>query len=384
MMKKIKYGMIGGGIGAFIGDAHRRAARLCNDFELVGGVFDVDYERSKEFAQQQGIDLKCCYENIDLMIAAELQLPIEQRMKMVSIVTPNTLHYPFAKKLLMNGFNVVCEKPMTMSVEEAIELEELVMKTQLTFVLTHTYTGYPMVRQMRELIQNGTIGTVQRVDAQYYQGWVNAIIHSTDNRIANFWKLDPAQNGISGCMGDIGVHAFNLLEYTTGRKVKELLSDLNTIKDEVKLDVDGTVLLRFDNNLKGVIRASQICTGEENDITLGIYGSKGSLKWGQENPNYLYHHAFNEPMRTYKPAHTYNGELAEASHTMKAGHPEGYYEALANIYKGAGRSIRGEEVKQGEYPTVHDGVRGMKFVHAVVKSNETGNRWVQINEEEEN
>ena len=377
-MKKIKYGMIGGGNGAFIGDAHRRAARLCNDFDLVGGVFDIDYEQSKKFAQQQEINLHRCYETIDLLISSELQLPVDQRMEMVSIVTPNTLHYPFAKKLLINGFNVVCEKPMTITVEEALELEDLVVKNHLTFVLTHTYTGYPMVRQMRELIANGSIGTVQRVDAQYYQGWVNTIIHSTDNRIANFWKLDPAQNGISGCMGDIGVHAFNLIEYTTGLQVKELLSDLNTVKEEIKLDVDGTVLLRFNNNQKGVIRASQICTGEENDITLGIYGSKGSLKWGQENPNYLYMHALNEPIRTYKPAHIYNGDLAEASHTMKAGHPEGYYEAMANIYKGAGRTIRGEEIKHGEYPTVHDGVRGMKFIHAVVKSHKTGNIWITI------
>jgi predicted dehydrogenase len=380
-MKKIKYGMIGGGIGAFIGDAHRRASRLCHDFELVGGVFDIDYEKSKEFARLEGIEIHRCYENIDLLVTAELLLPVEHRMEMVVIVTPNALHYPFAKKLLSNRFNVVCEKPMTVTVEEALDLENLVNANRLTFALTHTYTGYPMVRQMRWLIEQGSIGTVQRVDAQYYQGWVNSIIHSTENRIAKFWKLDPAQNGVSGCLGDIGVHAFNLIEYSTGLKVKELLSDLNTVKEDMKLDVDGTVLLRLDNNLKGVIRASQVCAGEENNLAIGVYGSTGSLKWSQENPNYLYLLSSSEPIKIYKPAHVYNGEFAEGSHTMKAGHPEGYYEALANIYKGVSRSIRGEKVKQGEYPTVHDGVRGMKFIHAVVKSHQKGNIWIKINED---
>jgi predicted dehydrogenase len=380
-MKNIKYGMIGGGLGAFIGDAHRRAARLCNDFELVGGVFDVDYEKSKEFALQQGIDLNRCYEDIDLLVTSELLIPAEERMAMVVIVTPNALHYPFAKNLLCNGFHVVCEKPMTLTVEEALDLENLVSENHLTFALTHTYTGYPMVRQMRELIGQGTIGTVQRVDAQYYQGWVNSIIHSFDNRITKFWKLDPEQNGVSGCLGDIGVHAFNLIEYVTGMKVKELLSDLNSVKEDIRLDVDGTVLLRFDNNLKGVIRASQVCAGEENNLAIGVYGSTGSLKWSQENPNYLYLLSSSEPIKIYKPAHAYNGEFTEVSHTMKAGHPEGYYEALANIYKGVSRSIRGEEIKKGEFPTVHDGVRGMKFIHAVVKSHQTGNTWIKIMED---
>ena len=191
-MKKIKYGMIGGGIGAFIGDAHRRAARLCNDFELVGGVFDVNYERSREFAMQQGVDLDRCYEAVDLLIAGELQLPQEQRMQLVSIVTPNTLHFPFAQKLLSNGFHVVCEKPMTITVEEALELERLVNHHRLTFVLTHTYTGYPMIRQMRELIAQDQIGVIQRVDAQYYQGWVNGIIHST--RQPHFEILEARSN----------------------------------------------------------------------------------------------------------------------------------------------------------------------------------------------
>ncbi|MFO7621470.1 MAG: Gfo/Idh/MocA family oxidoreductase [Bacteroidales bacterium] len=377
-MNKLKLGMIGGGLGAFIGDAHRRASRICNDYELVGGVFDVDYEKSKEFARNEGIDLLRCYESVDDLIKSELQLPAGKRMEVVAIVTPNALHYPFAKKLLANGFHLVCEKPMTMTVEEALDLEKLVAEKGLTFALTHTYTGYPMVRQMRDIIATGALGTIQRIDAQYYQGWINSIIHGTGSRITGVWRLDPKHAGVSSCMGDIGVHAFNLIEYTTGLEVKEVLSDLNPVKENIELDLDGTVLLRFGKNLKGVIRASQVCGGEENCITIAVYGSKASLKWAQEDPNYLYMLSDSEPTKIFKPAHGYNDRFAEESHTMPAGHPEGIYEALANIYKGAAKSIRGESFIPGEFPTVHDGVRGMQFIHSVVKSNTDGNVWVKV------
>ena len=377
-MRKIKMGMIGGGIGAFIGDAHRRASRICNDFELVGGVFDADYEKSRQFAIQDGLDLRRCYENVDSLIKAELELPADQRMQAVSIVTPNVLHYEFAKKLLSHNFHVVCEKPMTMTVEEALDLEETVNKTALTFSLTHTYTGYPMVRQMRDLIAQGVLGTIQRIDAQYYQGWINSIIHGSGSRITGVWRLEPENAGVSSCMGDIGVHAFNLIEYTTGLEVQQVLSDLSTVKEGVKLDLDGTVLLRFKNGLKGVIRSSQVAAGEENNLAIGVYGSKASLKWEQENPNYLYMLSDSEPTKVFKPAHTYNSESAEAAHTMPSGHPEGIYEALANIYKGTAKSIRGESFDPGEYPTVHDGVRGMKFIHSVVDSSRNGNIWVNL------
>jgi predicted dehydrogenase len=377
-MKKKKMGMIGGGIGAFIGDAHRRASRICNDYELVGGVFDVDYEKSKQFAKDEGIAPERCYESVDALIKAEKALPADKRMEVVSIVTPNALHYPFAKSLLNAGFHLVCEKPMTMTVEEAVELEEIVKKTKLTFALTHTYTGYPMVRQMRDLIAKGVLGTIQRIDAQYYQGWINSIIHGTGSRITGVWRLDPKHAGASSCMGDIGVHAFNLIEYTTGLEIKEVLSDLSPVKEGIALDLDGTVLLRFGDKLKGVIRASQVCGGEENCITIAVYGSKASLKWAQENPNYLYMLSDSEPTKVFKPAHGYNEQLAESSHTMPSGHPEGIYEALANIYKGAAKSIRGEKFNPGEFPTVHDGVRGMKFIHSVVDSNKKGNVWLKV------
>jgi predicted dehydrogenase len=368
-------GMIGGGFGAFIGDAHRRGSRICNDFELLGGVFDVDYIKSREFAIREGISAERCYENVESMIKAELALPAEKRMEMVTIVTPNNLHHPFAKMLLMNGFHVMCEKPMTMSVAEAVELEELVKKHKLTFALTHTYTGYPMVRQMRKMISSGVLGAIQRIDAQYYQGWVNSIIHGSDSRITGVWRFDPVQSGASSCMGDIGVHAFNLIEYTTGLEIKQVLSDLSNVKEGFKMDLDGTVMLRFDKGLKGVIRSCQVATGEENNLCIAVYGSKASLKWGQENPNYLYMLSDSDPVKVFKPAHGYNDEFAEKSHTMPSGHPEGIYEAIANLYKGMAKSIRGQEFMPGEFPTVHDGVRGMKFIHAVVNSNKKGNTW---------
>ena len=377
-MKKIKYGMIGGGTGAFIGDTHRKASRICNDYELVCGVFDVDYNRSREFAKKEGIDGSRCYESVEAMIKGEKNRPEGERMEACSIVTPNYLHFPFAKMLLENGIHVMCEKPMTMTVAEAEELESIVKKTKLTFALTHTYTGYPMVRQMREMIKEGILGTIQRVDAQYYQGWVNSIIHGTDSRITGVWRFDSAQSGVSSCMGDIGVHAFNMVEYTTGLEIKEVLSDLNNIKEGFKLDLDGTVMIRFANGLKGVIRSTQVAAGEENAHTIAVYGSKASLKWGQENPNYLYLLSDSEPIKVLKPAHSYNSEFAESSHTMPCGHPEGIYEAVANIYKGMAKSIRGQKFHPGEFPTVYDGVRGMKFIHAVVNSNKNGNTWIKL------
>lgn len=371
-------GMIGGGAGAFFGDAHRRASRICNDFELVGGIFSSDYKKSLKFALKEGINPDRCYKNISALISEELSLPEKERMKVVAIITPNAFHFQYAKKLLISGFNIVCEKPMTMTVKEAVDLERLVESKKLTFALTHTYTGYPMVRQMRELISGGIIGKIQRIDGQYYQGWVNSLIHGTDSRIKGVWRLDPKQAGESSCMGDIGVHAFNLIEYVTGLKVKEVLSDLSQVKEGVKLDLDGTVLLRFSKNLKGVLRASQVCAGLENDIIISIYGSKASLRWNQENPNYLYLFSDSEPVKVFKPAHIYNGKLTEESHTMPAGHPEGIYEALANIYKGVAKSIRGQKFNIAEFPTVHDGVRGMKFIHAAVSSSARGNIWVKV------
>ncbi len=374
-MKKIRLGMMGGGIGAFIGDAHRRAARICNDFELIGGVFSTDYQKGKQFADLENILPERCYPTLDAFVKGELTRPLNERIEAVSIVTPNMLHHEFAKKLLKNGFHVICEKPMTFTVDEAMELQEIVNKTKLSFALAHTYTGYPMVRQMKEIVKSGVLGKIHRVDAQYYQGWVNSIIQGTGSGITGVWRLDPNFAGMSSCMGDIGVHAFNLIEYTTGLQIQKVLADLSPVKENVQLDLDGTVLLQLPDNIKGVIRSSQVAAGEENNLTIAIYGSHASLKWSQENPNFLYQLSDAEPTKVYKPAHDYNSSFAQASQVMPSGHPEGIYEALGNIYKGVARSIRGEQLFDGEFPTVEDGVRGMKFISNVVSSNKEGNIW---------
>jgi predicted dehydrogenase len=375
-MKKIKLGMFGGGIGAFIGDAHRRGSRICNKYELIGGVFDVDYEKGKTFATQEGIDLGRCYATIDDFITGELSLPEDQRIEAVAIVTPNFLHFSMAKTALENGFHVICEKPMTMTVEESEILQNIVEESGLTFALLHTYTGYPLVRHMREMVKNGELGEIQRIDAQYYQGWINPIIHK--GNIEAIWRLNPEISGVSSCMGDIGVHAFNLIEYVTGLKVKKVLSDLNKIVPIMNIDLDGTVLLRFNANAKGVIRSSQVATGEENNLSIAIYGSKLGIKWSQEDPNYLYVLSDDEPVKRLKPGNSYISEFAAMGHKMPPGHPEGIYEAIANIYDGAAKSIRGTNVLPGEYPTVIDGVRGMKFIHKVVESNSNGNIWIEF------
>ncbi|GAF03962.1 glucose-fructose oxidoreductase precursor [Saccharicrinis fermentans DSM 9555 = JCM 21142] len=370
--------MIGGGTGAFIGDAHRRASRICNDFQLIGGVFSKDFEKGKLFAAHEGLDTHRCYPDLNTFIEREMALSANERIEAVSIVTPNALHYQSASKLLKAGFHVICEKPMTVTVEEAEDLQKTVKKSGLSFALAHTYAGYPMVRQMRELVKSGILGNIHRVDAQYYQGWVNSMIQGTDSGIQGVWRLDPQHAGLSSCMGDIGVHAFHLIEYTTGLCVSRVLSDLSPVKDHIQLDLDGTVLLQLPHNIKGVIRSSQVTAGEENNLTIGIYGSKASLKWSQENPNFLYMLSDTEPTKVYKPAHEYNTQFAEASHMMPSGHPEGIYEALGNIYKGMAKSIRGEDTFDGEFPGVLDGVRGMKFIKNVVESNKEGNIWKEL------
>ncbi len=369
--------MIGGGIGAFIGKTHRVAARISNQFELVGGAFDADYEAGKQFAIQEGIPLERTYATVDDLIETEIKLPENERMNVVAIVTPNFLHFEMAKKLLQNNFHIICEKPVTTSSKEAIELQNIIEDKKLIFALAHAYTGYPMVRQMRGMILAGEIGELQRIDGQYYQGWINPVIHNK-KLLSKTWRLNPKISGISCCMGDIGVHAFNLIEYTTGAQVTKVLSDLNNLLPDVKLDVDGTVLLRFEGNYKGVISSSQIASGEENNIVITVYGSKGGLRWEQENPNFLTMLIEGEPRRILKPGNAYNSELAEISYTFPSGHPEGLYDAFGNLYKGVAKAIKEESFNQAEFPTIIDGVRGMKFIESVIQSNAEGNIWIDL------
>ena len=377
MGKKIKLGVLGGGGDSLIGILHRVASSMFDKFEFVGGVFNPELEESKKFAQELGIGTDRVYKDLDHLITEETKLPEDERIKVVSVLTPNFLHFPMAKQLLENGFHVICEKPMTTTFEEAKILEETLNKSKTIFAVTYTYTGYPMIRQMKEMIAAGEIGEVQKIDVQYYQGWINPIIHDKDQR-NSIWRLDPEKGGISCCIGDIGTHAFDMIEYVSGLEVKELLADLNYVYSDNKMDVDGTVLLRFSDYVKGVLRSSQIATGEENNFAVKIYGKKAGLKWEQENPNYLYKLEDGQPMKVLKPGHEYNSALSLDGTKLPPGHPEGIFDSMGNIYKGVAKAINGEKYHPAEFPTMKDGVRGMNFIEKVVDSHNKGNVWVKL------
>ncbi len=377
MQKKIRLGIIGGGGESLIGVLHRVASFINDNYEIVGAVFNPDHQRSLAFAREIDIPTNRIYKDFDTLIEEEMKLLPSERIEVCSVLTPNFLHFSMAKKLLDNGFHVICEKPMTTTLGEARILQQAHQKSGSVFALTHTYTGYPMVRQMREMIKSGELGKIHKVDAQYYQGWINSVIHDPLER-SKVWRLDPKKAGISSCMGDIGVHAFNMVEYTTGLQVKSVLCDFNYLYDDNQMDVDGTVLIRLGEYVKGVIRSSQVATGEENGLTINIYGEKAALRWEQERPNFLYKITDTGPVQIYKPGHAYNSELSLDGTKLPPGHPEGIFDAMANIYLGAARAIRGEEYNDGEFPTMLDGVRGMSFIEATVASHKGGNIWVEL------
>ncbi|MDZ4148281.1 MAG: Gfo/Idh/MocA family oxidoreductase [Flavobacteriaceae bacterium] len=377
MSSKIRLGILGGGGDSLIGVLHRVASSMFDSFELVGGVFNPNIEENIGFAERIGIPTNRVYKDFDTLIEKETALPENQRMQVISILTPNFLHFPMAKKLLENGFNVICEKPMTTTYEEAKILKETLAKTKAVFAVTYTYTGYPMVRQMREMILGGELGEIQKVDVQYYQGWINPIIHDKEKR-ANTWRLNPEKSGISCCVGDIGTHAFDMIEFVTGQHVNSILADLNYLYEDNRMDIDGTILIRFSKNVKGVIRASQIATGEENNFTVQVYGKKAGLKWEQENPNYLYLLEDGQPLRVLKPGHAYNSKLSLDGTKLPPGHPEGIFDSMGNIYKGIAKAIRGETYNSGEFPTIIDGTRGMDFIEKAVDSHRKGNVWVTL------
>ncbi|MDO6470871.1 Gfo/Idh/MocA family protein [Maribacter sp. 1_MG-2023] len=377
MPKKIRLGILGGGGDSLIGVLHRVASFINDNYQITGAVFNPDFDASIAFAKEIDVPLNRIYKDFDTLIEEELKLPEDERIQVCSVLTPNFLHYPMAKKLLDNGFHVICEKPMTTTLDEAKDLQKSHEKAGTVFALTHTYTGYPMVRQMREMIKAGALGKIHKVDAVYYQGWINTIIHDKEKR-SSVWRLDPKKAGISSCMGDIGVHAFNLVEYTTGLKINELLCDFNYLYEDNQMDVDGTVLIRMGDHVKGVIRGSQVATGEENGLAISIYGEKGAFRWEQERPNFLYKLSDTEPTQIYKPGHAYNSELSLDGTKLPAGHPEGIFDSMANIYKGVAKAIRGQEYNDGEFPTMTDGVRGMNFIEATVDSHKSGNTWVAL------
>ena len=377
-MSKIRLGVLGGGGDSLIGVLHRVASHMYDRYEIVGGVFNPDYEENIKFAKQIGVNTERVYTDFDAFIAEESAKPEGDKIEVVSVLTPNFLHYPMAKKLLENGFHVICEKPLTTTLKEAKDLQALQDKHQAIFAVTYTYTGYPMVREMKDMIANGVIGDIHKVDLQYYQGWINPVIHDKEKR-SKVWRLDPKKAGISSCIGDIGTHIFNMVEYVTGMEVSELLSDLNTLYDDNPLDIDGSILIRMDNKVRGLLRASQIATGDENNISVAIYGRKGALKWEQENPNYLYHLKDDEARRLIKPGNiAYNTDVSLDGTKLPAGHPEGIFDAMGNIYKGVAKALREEKSYNGEFPTLYEGVRGMLFIEKTVESNQKGNVWVSM------
>lgn len=375
-MNKIRLGILGGGGDSLIGPVHRIAASMFDQYELIGGVFNPIWEENIGFAKKLGLPKSRIYKDLEDFIGNETALPTDQRVQVVSVLTPNFLHFPMAKRLLEEGFHVICEKPLTTSYREALELKKIREEKQSIFAVTYTYTGYPMIRQMRSLIQNGDIGEIQKIDAQYYQGWINPVIHSPESR-KSVWRLQPEKSGQSCCIGDVGTHAFQMLEYVMGQKIKTILADLNYLYEDNFMDIDGTILLRMSGNAKGVLRASQIATAEENNFTIAIYGTKGHLKWAQENPNYLYFGLENTPLQVLKPGHEYNTNSANDATKLPPGHPEGIFDAMGNIYKGVANAIAKKAV-DGSYPDLYDGVRGMQFIEAVVQSHQSGNTWIEM------
>ena len=380
MKRKLRMGMVGGGIDAFIGAVHRMAAQLDGECELVCGAFSSTPERSKKSGELLYLPPERVYGSYEEMFEKEKQLPIGERMDFVAIVTPNFMHFPPAKMALENGFHVMCDKPMTLNLAEAKELESLVEKTGLMFGLTHNYTGYPMVKEARDIVKSGAIGTVRKIVVEYPQGWLATKLEDTDNKQAS-WRADPSRTGAANCMGDIGTHAENLSEYITGLKITELCSDLTSFVEGRTLDDDGNILIRLDKGARGVLFASQIAVGEENGLRIRVWGEKGGLEWKQEDPNNLIVKWLDKPMQTLRPGNGYLGERAAMNTRLPAGHPEGFIEAFANLYRNYIMALRavlnGEKPKPEhlDFPNVHDGVRGMAFIETAVESSSNGSVW---------
>ena len=375
--KKIRLGILGGGGDSLIGVLHRIASSMHDNYEIVGGVFNPEHEESLKFARHLGLDENRVYKDYQTFINEEIKLDSEKRIEVVSVLTPNFLHFPMAKMLLENDFHVICEKPLTTTYAEAKELFKIKESKDLVFAVTYTYTGYPMVRQMTKMVANGEIGKIHKVDAQYLQGWLNPVVHDKEKR-SSTWRLNPKVSGISCCVGDIGTHAFNMVELVTGSSVKKILSHLNNLYDDNPMDVDANILIQLENGANGTIRSSQIATGEENNLRISIYGDKGGLKWEQENPNYLYHLSDNEPMRVLKTAHPYNYDISNISTKIPPGHPEGIFDSMGNIYNGVAKAIKKQKFDSVEFPSIDEGVRGMDFIEKAVKSHQSGNIWMNL------
>ncbi|MBG89375.1 MAG: oxidoreductase [Verrucomicrobiales bacterium] len=385
MSRKIRYGMVGGGQGAFIGAVHRIAAAIDQQIELVCGAFSSDPQRSKDSGAELFLPADRCYGTYEEMMKGEAALPEDQRMDFVAIVTPNHMHFPPAKLALENGFHVLSDKPATFDLAQAKELAEIVEKSGKLYGLTHNYTGYPLVKEARDMVAAGKLGKIRKVVVEYPQGWLATRLEESGQKQAD-WRTDPKRSGAGGCVGDIGTHAENLAEYITGCQIKELAADITSFVDGRLLDDDVNVLLRFDNGAKGVLHSSQISVGEENNLNIRVYGEKGGIEWHQKEPNTMLVKWLEEPMQVYRAANGYLGANAAAATRTPPAHPEGYLEGFANIYKNFANHIRanidGTELSEGDpaldYPTIKDGVRGMAFIEAVVASSGNNAAWTGL------
>lgn len=382
MSRKLRMGMVGGGTGSFIGDVHRKAAAIDGMIDLVCGAFSSSAEKSIASGKDLFLNPDRCYGSFEEMIRKEKELPEDARMDFVAIVTPNHMHFPPAKMALENGFHVVCDKPMTLTLEEAVELEKIIEKSGKLFALTHNYTGNPLVKQAKAMVANGDLGNIRKIQVQYLQGWLATSLETTGHKQAA-WRVDPKRSGIGGALGDIGTHAENLVEYITGLKIDELAADLGRFGEGRILDDDGNVLLRMENGAKGTMSFSQIALGEENGLAIRVYGDKGSIEWHQENSNQLIVRSLDQPKKTYTPNGNDLYPEALTASRIPAGHPEGYLEAFANIYKNFATHLLavldGQKIDKPDYPTAKDGIRGMQFIYASVKSDKNNAAWTKLN-----
>jgi predicted dehydrogenase len=383
--RKLRMGMIGGGKDAFIGAIHRYAINMDGLIELVAGALSVSPEIAVDSGKSLFLDEERIYTDYKTMLEKEGAMPLDKKIDFVSIVTPNFLHFEPAMMALDKGFNVVIEKPIAFSLKEAQKLKSKVEETGLTLLLTHTYTGYPMVKQAKQMLKEGLLGKIRKAFVEYPQGWLSTALETSGNAQA-LWRTDPKRSGKAGAMGDIGTHAFNLAEYVTDLKVVKLCADINSIVPGRKLDDDGAVLMNFENGASGVLIATQVAAGEENNIKIRVYGEKGGLEWEQKDANTLLVKWLDKPAEIYRAGAGYLSSYAKHNSRTPAGHPEGYLEAFANLYRNfaltLSAKLSGETPKPEwlDFPGVEEGVRGMMFIEKVIESGRSDKKWIEFKE----
>jgi len=381
-MRKLRYGMVGGGRDAFIGAVHRKAVALDGQAELVAGALSSSPDKAKASGRELGLPDARNYGSWEEMLEAELRLPAQERIDFVSIVTPNHLHYPVAKAFAEAGIHVVCDKPLVHNSEQAHDLIRVVERSGVVFAVTYNYTGYPMVKQARDMVKNGVLGPLRKVIVEYNQGWLATQLEASHQKQAE-WRTDPARSGIAGAVGDIGSHAENLAATITGLELEQICADLTTFVPGRRLDDDGNLLLRFVGGAKGLLWCSQVEVGAENDLRIRIFGEKGSLTWHQEDPNVLIHDSLEGPRQVLTRGNAYLCPAAQRATRLPTGHPEAFIEAFANVYLGAMEAIRAKQEgralgeNEGDFPTVYDGARGVYFIEKTVESSRSDQKWTE-------